>query len=45
MVSALLPILIMAESAVAALVYLAAGDWRHGLYWAAAATITFSVLV
>ena len=35
----------MAESVVASIGYFVAGDWRRGLYWAAASVISFSLTV
>lgn len=38
-----LPLIMVAESLAAALVYAANRDWRHAAYWFSAACITLSV--
>ena len=40
-----LPLVMMAQSAIASLVYLSDGDWRKAGYWISAAVITFFVTV
>lgn len=36
---------IITESYLAAVVYLAQGDWKHGLYWALAGSLNLIVTV
>lgn len=37
------PTIILIIQAVASIPYFAKGDWKHGLYWAAAALLTYTV--
>lgn len=39
----ILPTLILIIQAAASIPYFVKGDWRHGLYWAAAALLTYAV--
>jgi len=37
------PIILIGLDIGAAVVYLCSGDWKHGIYWVAAATLTATV--